>query len=451
MNTRHSLIFLLAGALSACGGGSSSVAGGVGTGGTGITWGTVTGFGSIWVNGVEYDDSNARIEAGDANGQAQDALAAIGQQVQVTLDEQGAATAIRITPQLIGPVAQVSGNAMRVMGQNVQIDATQTVVADALKADDWARIFGHWVQTTEGPWQLQATRIERAADGDRSAVLISGIVESWETSSAPNTLSLANGWTVSVQDVSALNPSEGATLSFWIDANRWEYTDVIARHADAHPPAFAEDDEIDLEGIPTRDQDGRLQLQGLALPPNLSIAEAQRARIKLKRVNGQWALMGEASAAPVRSTTTITGWTEAPNWGETPLTSPLALNLRNTALIVPPAVLSDSHCTQYSGPVRVSATASLGTAPLQVTAIACEGEGAIQAQDIADTDATITDYDPVTGEVTMEVNGESRRMPWPATSQKPANAAAARDQIMHVALQRNAQGQWRAVRITPKP
>jgi hypothetical protein len=57
---RHALGALATGVLCACGGGGgTNVAegGGVGSGGTGISYGTVTGFGSVIVDGVHYGDS----------------------------------------------------------------------------------------------------------------------------------------------------------------------------------------------------------------------------------------------------------------------------------------------------------------------------------------------------------------------------------------------------------
>ncbi|MEI8159244.1 MAG: hypothetical protein WCH60_20475, partial [Burkholderiales bacterium] len=52
--------------LFACGGGIS--VSGVGSGGSGIAQGSVTGFGSVIVNGVEYDDSSAVSQSEDATG-----------------------------------------------------------------------------------------------------------------------------------------------------------------------------------------------------------------------------------------------------------------------------------------------------------------------------------------------------------------------------------------------
>src|SRR3954451_20563004 len=65
---REGLLALIGGvaALSGCGGGGDGVAS-VGSGGTGsFSSGAITGFGSIIVNGVRFDDSQARIT--DDNG-----------------------------------------------------------------------------------------------------------------------------------------------------------------------------------------------------------------------------------------------------------------------------------------------------------------------------------------------------------------------------------------------
>ncbi|MEW8384692.1 MAG: hypothetical protein AB2704_22775, partial [Candidatus Thiodiazotropha taylori] len=57
------------GALYSCGGGSggSQVADG-GIGGTGVTQGRVTGFGSIFVNGIEYETDNASFTVNNSDG-----------------------------------------------------------------------------------------------------------------------------------------------------------------------------------------------------------------------------------------------------------------------------------------------------------------------------------------------------------------------------------------------
>ena len=51
---------LAASLLIACGGGID-LAGGVGSGGSGLAEGTITGFGSVIVDGTRYDDSAAQV------------------------------------------------------------------------------------------------------------------------------------------------------------------------------------------------------------------------------------------------------------------------------------------------------------------------------------------------------------------------------------------------------
>ena len=57
-------ILLVSAIVVACGGGGGTLAGG-GIGGTGITSGTVTGFGSVYVNGVEYFMENTTLDIDD--------------------------------------------------------------------------------------------------------------------------------------------------------------------------------------------------------------------------------------------------------------------------------------------------------------------------------------------------------------------------------------------------
>jgi hypothetical protein len=73
--SRRSWVALAVSSLSGCGGGSggADTAGLPGTGGTGIYQGSITGFGSVIVNGVTYDNANATMRLNDALV-AQDAL-----------------------------------------------------------------------------------------------------------------------------------------------------------------------------------------------------------------------------------------------------------------------------------------------------------------------------------------------------------------------------------------
>jgi len=107
--------------------------GGVGTGGTGaFASGPITGFGSIIVNGVRFDESSARIDDDDGGGRSAGELR-LGMVVaidsgEITSDASGRvakATRVRIGSELVGPVDSVDATAgtLLVIGQRVRVDA----------------------------------------------------------------------------------------------------------------------------------------------------------------------------------------------------------------------------------------------------------------------------------------------------------------------------------------
>ena len=95
--------------LISCGGGTTDLSG-VGTGGTGITSGTVTGFGSILIDGDLYGSATGDYLEGDDDDEASlvSALSVdLGEQLQIQLDDQGNPTSVLIEPALIGTVSTV--------------------------------------------------------------------------------------------------------------------------------------------------------------------------------------------------------------------------------------------------------------------------------------------------------------------------------------------------------
>lgn len=111
--------------LAACGGGGQLADGGIG--GTGISSGSITGFGSIFVNGVQYDVDNAAFMRNGEVASGQDAFS-VGEFVtvmgQVNNDGlSGVATEVRFGALLQGVVTAVSGDgvSLEVLGQTVRI------------------------------------------------------------------------------------------------------------------------------------------------------------------------------------------------------------------------------------------------------------------------------------------------------------------------------------------
>ncbi len=121
---------LAAAALAAgCGGGSDS---GVGAGGTGsplsFSQGPITGFGSIIVNGVHFDDSGASVVDDDGNALSGAQSLRLGTVVEVqggvVTDGAAAASAIHVHVDLVGPVTagyDAASGRLAVLGQPVRV------------------------------------------------------------------------------------------------------------------------------------------------------------------------------------------------------------------------------------------------------------------------------------------------------------------------------------------
>ncbi len=165
-------------AISACGGGG----GGVGTGGTGgYASGPISGFGSIIVNDVRYDESAAQVLDGDGNVRSSTSLQ-LGMTVSIdsgaVATAAGASTAkaniVRYDSELLGPASAVdiAGSAFTVLGQKVSVDPT-TVFAtgagglSALRTGTSVEVFA--VYDPAG-LRYRATRVALATAGDTPRV-----------------------------------------------------------------------------------------------------------------------------------------------------------------------------------------------------------------------------------------------------------------------------------------
>ena len=177
-NGMHRLIAFVVTAtlvLTACGGGSgSSVAGIDRTGSPAIaSYGTVTAFGSVVVNGVHYDTSQATFVI-DGNAGTQADLA-IGDVVLVngTLDSggtTGAATTVRFDNNVEGPVTSIdtATNTFVALGQLVRVSADTSFDAGIQPASLLGLAIGDVVEVSglvQGDDSIDATRIERRPAG----------------------------------------------------------------------------------------------------------------------------------------------------------------------------------------------------------------------------------------------------------------------------------------------
>jgi Domain of unknown function (DUF5666) len=191
---------LIAMTLLACGGGG----GGVGTNGTGITMGTVDGFGSVIVDGLQFDNSSAlvQVETSDPGDSFEPTQVKLGQRTRIefsgsvddTTTSKGVASRIEVDPSIIGVVKVKGGNTVfTVLGQSVEINTVPGAVpvtvfegypngfAD-LAIDDTVEV--HATRSSSGSTMLyQATRVEKKSAA-ATFVRLSGIVGSLPTNGA---------------------------------------------------------------------------------------------------------------------------------------------------------------------------------------------------------------------------------------------------------------------------
>jgi hypothetical protein len=143
--------------------------GGVGEGGTGYTSGPITGFGSVIVNDIVFDDSNATIEDGDGTMRLRAELR-LGMTVEVDSDAirsgSARATRLRFDSALRGPVEQLDIDGFVVLGQRVVVDATtvydRTLTAGlpAVARDQLLEVYAQFDPSTG---RYRATRVDRRA------------------------------------------------------------------------------------------------------------------------------------------------------------------------------------------------------------------------------------------------------------------------------------------------
>lgn len=183
--SRAAILAGVAFGVAACGGGGGSV-GGIDR--LGVSSGQVTGFGSIYVNGVEWETSGADIIIDDSPGTESDLR--VGQVVTVRGElgpsgTTGRADTIEFDNSLEGPIASIDGAAgtFVVLGQTV-ITSADTRFDDSITdplvdgsrtlADLTAGVFVEVSGYRDAQGAVRATRIEERAT--RAEVEVKGVV-----------------------------------------------------------------------------------------------------------------------------------------------------------------------------------------------------------------------------------------------------------------------------------
>jgi Domain of unknown function (DUF5666) len=154
-----------------------------------VALGSITGFGSVLVDGVTYSDATTTVVI-DTNPDAPTVQTTsslkLGMQVEMK-HANGAASEIFVVSSLRGPVTTIdaANSKITVLGQIVQVvsSGVEATVLDGfaaftdIKANDWVEV--HAIESADG--SLKATRIERESIAESTSIKIAGKLSNLDT------------------------------------------------------------------------------------------------------------------------------------------------------------------------------------------------------------------------------------------------------------------------------
>lgn len=294
--------------LAGCGGGGSDSSAGVSSGGTGsFSAGPITGFGSIIVGAVRFDDSTASsiLDIDDDNTDLRGKLK-LGMMVRVKgkpkNGDRADADSIEVRSELLGPIDSINTsatpNTLVVLGQTVQISAS-TVFEDglaglpALSPGNIVEVHGFVDPVTH---RLTATRIERKLLVNVKAFKLQGTVKALVNTSTvktfqigpltisfaapvniPASLVLANDMLVRVR--LATTPATGTRTALKIRAVELEDEHKNRDEAEVEGTitAFTSSSKFSVNGLP-------VDASGASVPTGLKLGD--RVEVEGRLVNG---------------------------------------------------------------------------------------------------------------------------------------------------------------------
>ena len=282
------------------GGGSSSLAGG-GIGGTGITAsGAITGFGSIFVNGIEFETAGASRDVNGvtsvSDGTDDASVLGIGMVVTVigALNDDGLTGAAEniqydaaVQGPVLGPIIEVDPltRSFTVMGISVTMHKGSTIFAnvdfDTLQADDLVEVSGFF----DADGALQATRIVRI-DGSEIDVEVKGTVTGLIGATFTLAVDYTSATTYMVDATAAELPAGGLVDNQYVEVKGSLTGNVIeATRVELKSEGFDDTENASIEGIVTDFIDiGNFRVAGQQV--DASVAEFNPAGLVGNLANG---------------------------------------------------------------------------------------------------------------------------------------------------------------------
>jgi hypothetical protein len=217
--------------LAACGGSGNDDSGTPGTAatatGTQLVTGSITGFGSVIVEGVRYDDRSATIRIEDdaaAPRLASVSALRLGMQVEVLADDANRAASVTISSEVRGRITSLATDGFTVAGQVVRssTDPASATVFDGvaglagLATNDVVEVHGR----RDAAGVIVASRIERKDGSSLAAIRIAGTLAGLDATARTFTV---GGLTVRHEPTTRVLPAgtvlaDGQRVAVWSDA-----------------------------------------------------------------------------------------------------------------------------------------------------------------------------------------------------------------------------------------
>lgn len=290
--TRRSWLALATAGLTGCGGGSLSLAGAPGTGGTGqyamvYSQGSITGFGSVIINGIKFDDGLASVQLDGAAAVSADLRLGMVAAVQGQRSASAAAgTASRIDVWSVaqGQVTQLmaGGTEFTVAGMTVQTDNATVFdgVSTAAQLSAGSRVVVWGLQASADASRWKATRVALLADA--AIVVSTGLVN------VSGLLHQLNGLTLTGAAAAALTDGQLVRVQGTLSADGRSVAVALVTPLGAGLVGAQPEGDIEIEGFVTSaPANGRFMLGSIEVdisravysPAGASIVQGARVEV----------------------------------------------------------------------------------------------------------------------------------------------------------------------------
>lgn len=429
---KHGVSALTCAVLVSCGG--IDVAGGVGSGGSGLAEGSVSGFGSVIVDGVTYEDADARVLSENAQGTSDLARVKLGQRVRITHSPARVADQIIVLPQLRGTASSAadSNGWFKMLGHWVHIISTSDTQTTATVLDglttvtsgDALEVHGTWVfDSGKNESVLVATRIEKLS-ALPEPLLISGVVRS----RSGNTLTLDNASGTTLQYNNMPNAIGAQSLiTAWVPASATASSPwLVTRLVDASPQTTDEQALLLGTQISARDlQKGTVMVQGLPVKLTSNLLNNPPAlgapvQMQIVRDGNGW----KATTVTRRQSNDDLGGAVSLKGSLVWPADASTLTLRDVTVSTSESVLTSSCKNAQTGSsvyLEITAQRSQPGQLLRATQVVCSQQ--VPGNAVVEVSGQLTSYSPnpggLTGSLVVTTNQGPRTFKWTALTLLP--------------------------------